>query len=123
MTIYSLQLPASFYDNGVTRDNIWELAIWLYRLPGNLIMEGVGNLPLVPELLNIHASASTGYSSLNGTITHALSLLFWVALLLGIISYSSREGKREATESMPEPVQQQPQQQQQPPHNWVNPPI
>src|SRR5690625_4452525 len=113
MTIHSLQLPASFYDNGLTRDNILELAIWLYRLPGNLIMEGIGNLPLVPELLNIHASASAGYGSLNGTISHALSLLFWVALLLGAISYSSREGKRDPIESTPEPVQPQ----QQPPHN------
>jgi len=116
MMIHSLQLPASIYESGLTRGNIGELALWLYQLPGNLIMEGIGNLPVLPELLNIHASASTGYSSLNGTITHALSLLFWVAILLGTISYSSREGKSEPTESTPEPVRQ-------PPHNWVNPPI
>src|SRR5699024_640115 len=116
MMIHSLQLPASIYEGCITRENISELAIWLYQLPGNLIMEAIGNLPVLPGLLDIQASASTGYSSLNGTITHALSLLFWVAILLGAISYSSREGKSEPAESMQEPIQQ-------PPHNWVNPPI
>lgn len=68
---------------------LWEVAKAIYRLPGNLVVEGLGNLPWVASFLNINASASTGYSSLNGTLAIALSLVFWVAILFTVLTVTS----------------------------------
>ncbi|MBP6018714.1 MAG: hypothetical protein KA735_04425 [Burkholderiaceae bacterium] len=76
--------------NGDGRYNgweIWEAVKWVYRLPGNLLIEGVGNVPFLAGLLNIQASEATGYASFNNWMVVGFSLLFWLALLMFLASF------------------------------------
>ncbi len=76
--------------NGDGRYNsweIWEAVKWVYRLPGNLLVEGVGNVPLLANLLGIQASEATGYASFNNWMVVGFSLLFWLALLIFLASF------------------------------------
>ena len=68
---------------------VWETAKVVYRLPGNLIIEALGNTPHVSSLLNIQASQDTGYASLNGSLAVTLSLLFWVVAISSILTLAS----------------------------------
>lgn len=88
--------------NGDGRYNgweIWEAVKWVYRLPGNLLIEGLGNVPFLASLLGIEASEATGYGSFNNWMVVGFSLLFWLALLMLLASF-----KRD-TDAAPEPGQ------------------
>lgn len=90
MHIETLNFSMDINGDGVySRWEIWQSVVWLYRLPGNLVMEGLGNIPGSAELLGIHASPATGYASLNGPVAVALSLVFWLALVIGLVSLTS----------------------------------
>lgn len=64
---------------------------WIYQLPGRLVMESLGNIPVVASTLNIQASEATGYASLYGLTVTLISLLCWLVLFCSIISLTSRE--------------------------------
>src|SRR5690606_16759845 len=67
----------------------WEAARWVFRLPGNLLLEGLGHIPYLSSLLNIQASEATGYSSLNGGLASSLSLLIWVVAITSLLNRTS----------------------------------
>lgn len=90
MNIQSLALRIDANNDGVYNMwELWDVAKAIYRLPGNLVVEGLGNLPLVANFLNINASVNSGYSSLNGTLAVAISLVFWVAILFTVLTVTS----------------------------------
>lgn len=90
MNIKSLDLVVDLNADGrYSFWEIWELLRDLYRLPGNLLIEGLGHIPYVSDILGIHASAATGYASLNGLLAVTLSLLFWIVLVLGLMAWAS----------------------------------
>lgn len=100
MAIQTLNFTVDLNNDGAY--SLWELwlvAKELYRVPGNLAVEGLGNIPVVAEWLNIRASEATGYASLNGTLAVLISLLFWTALLFTALSYLSPDA---GTETEPE---------------------
>lgn len=90
MALRSLQytLDANL-DGSVSVWEIWEAAKFLYRLPGNLAVEGMGNIPMLADALRIQASPATGYESLGGTLSLAISLAAWVALLFWLLTVTS----------------------------------
>jgi|SRR5690606_11197705 len=90
MNIESLHLVADINGDGSYSPwEIWEVVKFVYRLPGNLLVEGLGHVPYVSSLLGIKASAATGYASLDGLFSVTLSLLFWVVVLFAILTLSS----------------------------------
>lgn len=76
-------------DGSYSMWEIWEAARWVFRLPGNLLLEGLGHVPYLSSLLNIQASEATGYGSLNGGLASSLSLLIWVVVITSVLSLSS----------------------------------
>lgn len=92
MNIESLKLIVDInHDGHYSLWEVWEAAKSLYRMPGNLMVEGLGHVPYVSDILGIHASAGTGYDSFNGLLAITLSLLFWIAVLFAILTLSSPE--------------------------------
>lgn len=90
MNIKSLDLVVDLNADGrYSFWEIWELLRDLYRLPGNLLVEGLGHIPYVSDVLGIRASEAVGYASLNGLLAVTLSLLFWIALVLGLMAWAS----------------------------------
>lgn len=81
-----IETPSSF--------SFWQMLRWLYRLPGSLVIEALGQVTPLAQWLHIQASAATGYASLDGRIIHVLSLFFWAALLLWILHTSSEPKSR-----------------------------
>lgn len=73
---------------------IWETLRWVFRMPGSLVIELLGQSPFVAHILNIKASAASGYSSLDGLLSKAISFLFWLPLLMGILSAGSKPKRR-----------------------------
>src|SRR5699024_12358728 len=51
--------------------------------------------PLFPytTLFRSQASQATGYASLNGPVAVALSLVFWLGLIVGALALTSRESR------------------------------
>ncbi len=88
MRIYTFQLLSNLSQDPAGW-SAWSLLSWLYRLPGSLFLEAVGNIPAVTQILPIQASAATGYSTLDGRIVNVLSLFFWAATALWILHSSS----------------------------------
>ena len=90
MTIQSLafSLDAN-HDGTYSAWELWEVGKAIYHLPGNLVVEALGQFPFAQHYLQIEASAATGYSSLNGTLAIALSLAFWVAILFTVLTVAS----------------------------------
>src|SRR5690606_2092398 len=78
---FNLVLDAN-NDGAVSLSEAWHIAGWLYQLPGNLTIELVGAIPPVANLLQIRASAETGYGSLNGGLATAVSLLIWLLVVI-----------------------------------------
>ncbi len=94
MHIETLNFSMDINGDGVySRWEIWETLVWAYRLPGNLVVEGLGNVPVLSDLLGIQASQATGYASLNGPVAVALSLVFWLGLIVGALALTSRESR------------------------------
>jgi hypothetical protein len=89
MKIESLHLVVDLnHDGAYSMWELWESVKFVYRLPGNLIVEGLGHIPYASSL-GIKASEATGYGSLNGLLAVTLSLLFWIIVLFSILTLSS----------------------------------
>lgn len=69
-------------DGAISLAEAWHIFEWLYLLPGNLVIELLGALPPIANLLHIRASAEAGYSSLNGVMATAVSLLIWLLVIV-----------------------------------------
>ena len=76
-------------DGSYSAWEILETVRWVFRIPGNLILEALGNTPYLSSLLHIEASAATGYNSLNGSLASSLSLIVWALALVGILTLAS----------------------------------
>jgi len=89
-------------DGTLSRWEFLEALKWAYHLPGNLIMEGLGNVPHLSTWLGIEASAATGYASLGSLPAVVLSLIFWVSVLCGLFSlHMPARRQKEQTVSKP----------------------
>lgn len=87
------------HDGAITLAEAWHIFGWLYQLPGNLVIELVGAVPPVANLLHIQASAATGYGSLHGGLATVVSLLVWLLLLIQLAGLREKwaarhQGKR-----------------------------
>jgi hypothetical protein len=92
MNIHSLDLFVDLNRDGTfSAWEIWEATKSIYRLPGNLFVEGLGNTPFLSGLLSIEASPATGYASINGLLSLSISLVFWAAVIFCILTLSSPE--------------------------------
>ena len=90
MNIQSLNLIVDINnDNRYSLWEIWETIKFVYRLPGNLLVEGMGHIPPLASLFNIDASPANGYGSLDGLLSVTLTLIFWVILVFGILTLAS----------------------------------
>ncbi len=93
MDIHSLNLIVDTnHDGSYSLGEIWESVKFIYRLPGNLVVEGLGHIPYVSTLLHIHAAPETGYGSFNGLISTALTLIFWVVVVFSVLTLCSPDG-------------------------------
>src|SRR3546814_11498243 len=77
---------------------LWESVKFVYRMPGNLAVEGLGHVPYLSSFLGIKASEATGYGSLDGLLSVTLSLLFWMVLLFSALTLSSPSADEESTD-------------------------
>ncbi|MGB6241587.1 MAG: hypothetical protein WBF69_03790 [Castellaniella sp.] len=96
MNIHALRFVLDIDGNGTIAG--WEVIAalkWGFTLPGRLLVEGLGNIPLIANTFDIQASAATGYASFNGLLATGASLLFWVLILYGL----TRIGAQNDTES------------------------
>ncbi|MDS1140828.1 hypothetical protein RE432_10310 [Pusillimonas sp. SM2304] len=90
MNIESLNLVIDLNRDGAYSPwELWEAVKWVYRLPGNLLVEGLGHIPYLSTLLNIQASEATGYRSLNGSLSVTLSLMLWVVAIFSLLTWLS----------------------------------
>lgn len=90
MKIESLHLVVDInHDGAYSLWEIWESVKFVYRLPGNLLVEGLGHIPYLSSFLGIRASEATGYGSLDGLLSVTLSLLFWIVVLFSVLTVSS----------------------------------
>lgn len=90
MHIQSLHLVADINGDGsYSMWEVWEVVQFIYRLPGNLVVEVLGHIPYLAPLLSIHASEAAGYGSLNGLLATTISLLFWAGILFAILNLTS----------------------------------
>ncbi|WP_323016607.1 hypothetical protein [Castellaniella sp.] len=100
MNIQALRFVLDIDGNGAIAG--WEIIDalkWGFSLPGRLLVEGLGNIPIIADTFNIQASAATGYASFHSLLAAGSNLLFWVLLLYGL----TRIGARRSTESAAEP--------------------
>ncbi len=87
MQIMSLSHRLDVDGDGIlSRWEFLETLKWVYHLPGNLIMEGLGHVPYLSSWLGIEASAATGYGSFGSLPSVVLSLLVWLGVICGLIS-------------------------------------
>jgi len=88
-------------DGAYSPWEILEAVKWVFRLPGNLLLEGLGNVPYVSSLLHIQASEATGYGSLNSGLAASLSLLIWAVGIFTVLSLTSSSDAQAESESSP----------------------
>lgn len=95
MNIQSLKLVIDLNGDGsYSLLEISELLRTLYRLPGNVMVEGLGHTPYLSTFLNIEASKATGYGSFDGLLSISLSLMFWVAVVYAALTLSSPDAEQ-----------------------------
>lgn len=70
------------HDGLISFAETWHTLQWLYQLPGNLFIEGLGHIPVAATTFHIHATAQAGYYSLNSWFTALFSLFFWLFVLV-----------------------------------------
>jgi len=94
MNIQSLHLVLDLnHDGSYSLWELWEAVKFVYRLPGNLLVEGLGHIPYVSSALGIQASPAAGYASLDGLLATGLSLLVWIAVIFALLTLASPEDK------------------------------
>ncbi|MBV2181791.1 MAG: hypothetical protein KUL86_11245 [Castellaniella sp.] len=82
MNIQALHFMLDADGNGVIAG--WEILAalkWFFTLPGRLLVEGLGNIPIIADAFGIQASQATGYASFHGLLATGSSLVFWVLVL------------------------------------------
>jgi len=106
MNIESLKMVVDINrDGSYSLWELWEAVTFVYRLPGNLMVEGLGNIPYVADFLGIQASSATGYASLNSLWAIGLSLLFWMLAIFTVLTLGSPEApEAESPELNPDDV-------------------
>jgi hypothetical protein len=83
MNIVSLHwVIDSNHDGQISLVETWHTLQWLYKLPGNLFIEGLGHIPAAATTFHIHATEQAGYYSLNSWFTALFSLFFWLFVLV-----------------------------------------
>lgn len=96
MNIQSLHLVIDINNDGrYSAWELWEAIKFVYRLPGNLLVEAIGQIPPLSSALHIQASAATGYASLNGLLSVTLTLIFWVIVVFGLLTLASPEADQD----------------------------
>jgi len=83
---------------------IWETIRWIFRIPGSFVVELIGQVPALAQLLNISASPETGYASLDSLYAKIISIFFWLPLLFWILSYGSNRPRKTAKKRQPKPT-------------------
>lgn len=82
MNIQALHFVLDADRNGVIAGwEILEAVKWFLTLPGRLLAEGLGNIPIIADIFGIQASQATGYASFDGLLATGSSLVFWVLIL------------------------------------------
>lgn len=81
-------------DGHVSMWELWETLRWVFRIPGSLVVEFIGQFPALAQILGIQASAATGYASLTGLLAKVLSFFFWLPLLVWALSFSTKPKRR-----------------------------
>jgi hypothetical protein len=82
MNIESLNLLINANHDDISLAGAWHALQGLYMVPGNLLLEILGNIPVTANLFHIQASQQTGYFSLNSWFSALFSLLFWLCVLV-----------------------------------------
>src|SRR3546814_10734622 len=72
------------HDGSISLAEIWHTLQWLYQIPGNLVIDALGHIPVTAELFHIHASDQAGYYILNNCFSAAFSLFFWLFVLFSL---------------------------------------
>lgn len=101
MNIQALHFVLDIDGNGtIERWEVLDAAKWFFSLPGRLLVEGLGNIPLIADTFGIRASAATGYASFHGLLATGASLIFWVLLLVLLTRIgANRNGANNATDT------------------------
>ena len=81
-------------DGHISLWEIWETLRWVFRIPRSLAVEVLGQFPAIAQTLHIQASADVGYGSLDGLLSKVISALFWVPLLMGVLSLGNKSSSR-----------------------------
>ncbi len=82
-------------DGSVSLWEVWETLRWIFRIPGSLVVEFMGQFPALAQALGLKASAATGYASLDGLIAKVISLFFWLPLLVWALGLGSKPKNRQ----------------------------
>ena len=77
-------------DGIYSLNEILQTLRWAFRIPGSLVVETLGSIPVLSDVLRIQASEATGYASLRGGLVNILSLFFWAALCLWFLEVNSK---------------------------------
>lgn len=77
-------------DGVYSLDGILQTLRWAFKIPGSLVVEALGSIPALSDLLHIQASEATGYASLRGGLVSVLSLFFWAALCVWFLEVNSK---------------------------------
>lgn len=89
MVLASLQFTLDIDGDGsISRWEAWQAFLWLYRLPGNLVLEGLDRL--------LPAAQLAGKAGATGTLGVILSLVFWVGLFILACHAASRQRRPRA---------------------------
>ncbi|UYO92769.1 hypothetical protein [Pollutimonas sp. M17] len=111
MKIESLNLVVDInHDGAYSMWELWEAVKFVYRVPGNLLVEGLGHIPYVSSFLGIRASEAAGYGSLDGLLSITLSLMFWIVVLFSALTLSSpsEDDAGDSAEKAPGPALEAP---------------
>lgn len=81
-------------DGHLSAWEVWETIRWIFRMPGSLMVELIDQSSFLSQFLNIKASASTGYASLDGLFAKVLSLFFWLPILMSLLSIGSKPKRK-----------------------------
>ncbi|MGO3843839.1 MAG: hypothetical protein ACTJHY_14465 [Alcaligenes pakistanensis] len=77
-------------DGIYSLNEIFQTMRWAFRIPGSLVIEAAGSIPVLSDVLRIQASDTTGYASLRGGLVSILSLFFWAILCLWFLESNSK---------------------------------
>ena len=105
MNIHALQFALDIdRDGAIAGWEIVETLKWVFSLPGRLMVEGLGNIPIVADTFGIQASAATGYASFHSLLATVLTLLFWVGGLVLITRIGANPPGDAAPADVDQPV-------------------